>query len=142
MSFGFSVGDFVAVGNLCWTVYKRCKDSSGNYKELSNEVGALHNVIKETEELLSQQQLSPEQKSKLDLSRSGCEGILQDLDKLLAKYEGLGTKSQRTFDRMGFGMQNMNSIRTRLISNVTLLDTFNNVYNQPIYQFMNPIGPH
>jgi len=57
MSFGFGVGDFIAVGGLCWKVYKKCKDSSGNYAELSNEVSALYTVIKETEELLSEQDL-------------------------------------------------------------------------------------
>ncbi len=126
MSFGFAVGDFLAVGQLCWTVYKKCKDSPGNYAELSSEVGALHNVIKETEELLSQQDLTTEQKVKLTTCRQGCEDVLEDLDGLLAKYESLGTKSRRTFDRMGFGMQDMTGIRLRLISNVTMLDAFNN----------------
>ena len=128
MSFGFGVGDFLAVGRLSWSVYKKCKDSPGNYKELSSEVGALHNVINETEELLSQQDLTAKQKDKLNVSRVGCEDVLKDLDKLLAKYESLGTKSQRTFDRMGYGLQDINGIRIRLTSNVTLLDAFNNAY--------------
>ncbi len=133
MSFGFGITDFLAVGQLCWTVYKKCKDSSGNYKQLANEVGALHNVIKETEELLSQQELDSQEEKKLELSRSGCHSVLQDLNDLLAKYDSLGTKSQRTFDRMSFGMEDMNSIRTRLISNVTLLDAFNNLCVEPIH---------
>lgn len=128
MSFGFGVGDFLAVGKLCWSVYKKCKDSPGNYKELSGEVGALHNVMKETEELLSQQRLSPEQKERLKVAKTGCEDVLGDLDAMLIKYESLGTKSQRTFNRMGFGLQDMASIRLRLISNVSLLDAFNNAY--------------
>ena len=126
MSFGFGVGDFLAVGHLCWKVYKKCKDSSGNYAELSTEVGALHNVIKETEELLSQQGLTNEQGVKLMACRQGCEDVLGDLNELLIKYESLGTNSRRTFDRMGLGMQDMNGIRLRLISNVTMLDAFNN----------------
>ncbi len=133
MSFGFGVTDFLTVGQFCWTVYKKCKDSSGNYKQLANEVGALHNVIKETEELLSQQELDSQEEKKLELSRSGCHSVLQDLNDLLAKYDSLGTKSQRTFDRMGFGMEDMNSIRTRLISNVALLDAFNNLCVEPIH---------
>lgn len=126
MSFGFSVGDFVNVGGLCWKLYKKCKDSPGNYKQLTSEVGALHNVIKETEELLSQQNLNVRQKEKLRVATVGCGEVLQDLDHLLAKYGSMGTKSQRTFDRLGFGTENIDGIRTRLISNVTLLDAFNN----------------
>ena len=126
MSFGYAVGDFLAVGQLCWKVYKKCKDSPGNYAELSSEVGALHNVMKETEEMLSQQGLTKEQQVKLTTCRQGCEDVLKDLDGLLVKYESLGTSSRRTFDRMGFGMQDMTGIRLRLISNVTMLDAFNN----------------
>lgn len=126
MSFGFGVGDFLAVGQLCWKVYKKCKDSSGNYAELSTEVGALHNVIKETEELLSQQGLTSEQGGKLTTCRQGCDDVLRDLDELLNKYESLGTNSRRTFDRMRFGMEDMNGIRLRLNLNVSMLDAFNN----------------
>ena len=126
MSFGYGVGDFIAVGQLCWTIYKKCKDSPGNYVELSTEVGALHNIIKETEELLSQQDLTSQQKVKLTACRQGCEDVLKDLDGILIKYESLGTNSRRTFDRMGFGMQDMNGMRLRLISNVSMLDAFNN----------------
>ncbi|CAD6572394.1 MAG: hypothetical protein ASARMPRED_005318 [Alectoria sarmentosa] len=126
MSFGFGVGDFVTVGQLCWNVYKKCKDSPGNYADLSTEVGNLHNVIKETDELLSQQQLTTDEKAKLITCRQGCEDVLKDLDGLLVKYQNLGTKAQRAFDRAGFGMQDMVGIRLRLISNVSILDAFNN----------------
>ena len=128
VGFGFSVGDFVAVGQLCWIIYKKCKESTGVYAQLATEVGALHNVLKETEELLSQQDLTTKQKRKLELSKVGCEEVLSDLDKLLVKYKSLGTNSQRTFDRMGLGSQDIDSIRTRLISNITIFDAFNNAY--------------
>ena len=127
MSFGYSVGDVLAVGQLCWKVYKKCKESPGNYAELASEVGALHNVVKETEELLSQQALTTKQENKLLTCRQGCESVLKDLDALLVKYETVGTNARRTFDRMGFGMQDMTGIRLRLISNTSLLDTFNNL---------------
>ena len=126
MSFGFGVGDFVTVGQLCWKVYKKCKDSPGNYADLSTEVGNLHNVIKETDELLSQQQLTADEKAKVITCRQGCQDVLEDLNRLLIKYENLGTKAQRAFDRAGFGMQDMVGIRLRLISNVSILDAFNN----------------
>lgn len=126
MSFGFSVGDFLAVGQLSWKVYKKCKESPGSYVELSNEVGALHNVMKEIEELFSQQDLTPQQENRLLACQRGCEDVLNDLDRLLVKYESLGTNSRRTFDRMGFAAQDMTGIREKLISNVSMLDAFNN----------------
>ena len=131
MSFGFSVSDFLAVGQLSWKIYKNCKDSPEDYVELSKEVGALYNVIKETEELFSQQDLTPQQESRLLACQEGCEKVLNDLDRLLVKYESLGTKSRRTLDRMGFGTHDMNDIRSRLNLNVSMLDAFNNASVKP-----------
>ena len=126
MSFGFSVGDFLTVGAFCWQIYKRCKESSGKYAELSREVSALYAVLKETEELLTQQDSTTAQQARLATCRQNCEDVLQDLDALLLKYESLGTKSQRSFDRMGFGTHEIDSIRLKLISSASMLDAFNN----------------
>lgn len=139
MSFGFSIGDFVAVGRLCWTVYKKCKDSLGIHREFCDEVGALHNAIKETEELLSHHPLlSSEQISKLDLSTISCRKVLEDLNQLITKYESLGTGSWRPIDRMRYGMEDIGSIKMRLISNVTLLGALNNEYAEPVHLSLSP----
>ena len=37
MSFGFSVGDFLAVGNLAWTVYQSCKGLTKEFHEVCRE---------------------------------------------------------------------------------------------------------
>ena len=60
------------------------------------------------------------------MPRNGGLDVLKDLDGLLTRYESLGTRSQRTFDRKGFGLNDINGIRTRLVSNVSLFDAFIN----------------
>ena len=127
MSFGFSIGDFLAVGQLCWKTYKKCKDSTGAYAELSREVSALYAVLKETEEVLEHGNLTDAQIAKLLPCQQGCDQVLKDLNVLLAKYHSLGTQSRRTFDRLGFGNQDLIGIRQRIALNVSLLDAFNNV---------------
>ena len=126
MSFGFSVGDFLAVGKLCWSVYKKCKDSKGTYAELTGEISALYAVIKETEELVEEQKLSERQLARLLSCQKTCDDVLQDLDALLNKYQKLGTKSQWTFDRLKYGDEDINGIRQRITMNVTMLDALNN----------------
>ena len=37
MSFGFGVGDFLAVGNLAWTVYQSCKGLNEEFQEVCRE---------------------------------------------------------------------------------------------------------
>ncbi|KAL8869638.1 MAG: hypothetical protein Q9174_004122 [Haloplaca sp. 1 TL-2023] len=130
MSFGVSVSDFVTLGQLSWKIYKRCKESAGVYVQLTGEVNSLRSVLQETEELLSEQELSSQQERRLLPVRQGCESVLIDLDGLLAKYESLATSTRRGFDRMGMALQDVTSIRQRLTLNVDLLDAFNNSSSQ------------
>ena len=131
MSFGFSVGDFLAVGKLCWSVYKKCKDSKGSYGELTGELSELYAVIKETEELVEEQKFSERQLERLLSCQKSCDDVLKDLDALLIKYQKLGTKSQWTFDRLKYGIEDINGMRQRITLNVSTLDAFNNALVPP-----------
>ena len=124
MSFGFGVGDVIQITEICWKVYKKCSESPGVYKQLAGEVSSLHSVLKETEELVGQQTLSKRQRDRLLPCQESCDKLLKELDVMISKYESLGTKSQRVFDRMGMANQDVPEIRQRLITNVSLLNAF------------------
>ena len=125
MSFGFSVGDFCTVTTLAWQIYKACKDSSDDFKDLSNEVASLHIVLKESFEHLQEQDLDLErQKSLVGIGQS-CENVLKDIESRLDKYESLGTQSQRTWDRMKFGFEDTAKLKDRLLRSTTMLSSVN-----------------
>ena len=102
-----------------------CKDSSNDFRNISSEVASLHVILKELEENLSDQSMNSHQQAQLNVLGDGCNEVLKDLDNLLKRYQRLGTKSQRTWDRMKWGLEDIQTIRDRLISNVSLLATFN-----------------
>lgn len=124
MSFGYSVGDFIAVGHLAWSVYKSCKEAPESFGNISVEVLSLHAVLKEVEELLEDQPLSASKKNSLATITSGCQDVLKDLQRLTKKYESLGTKSKRTWDRMRWGSNDIAELRQRLTSNTVMLTAF------------------
>ncbi|MCJ1469068.1 hypothetical protein MMC07_007700 [Pseudocyphellaria aurata] len=126
MSFGFSVADFAALGQLAWKIYKACKDAPDSFKNISQEVSSLHLVLKEVEETLSDSALSAPQQSRLDSVGDGCRVVLEDLQFSLDKYNSLGTKSKRTWDRLGWGSKDIAELRSRLISNTVMLTTLVN----------------
>jgi hypothetical protein len=127
MSFGYSVGDFLSVAATCWQVYKKCKDSSGEFKDMAVEVSCLHSVLKETEEVLSEENLSDQQQARLKPLKDGVLDVLKELERRLKKYESLGTQSRRALDRMGWAREGgVVELRQKLISQTTLLDAFNN----------------
>lgn len=46
MSFGFAIGDFVALGTLAWRLYKCCKGASVQSREIGKELNSLHNAVR------------------------------------------------------------------------------------------------
>ena len=122
--YGFGVGDFVAVGTIAWNVYKSCRAAPGSFSNISNEVLSLHAVLKEADETIFRSPLSPESQARLKIIGDGCQCVLGDLQALVDEYESLGTQSKRTWDRMKWGQEDINEIRTRLISNATMLTGF------------------
>ncbi|TGJ83534.1 hypothetical protein E0Z10_g5243 [Xylaria hypoxylon] len=126
MSFGVSFGDLVLASTLAWRVYKACKDSGESFRRLSGEVASLHVVLKETEDYMGEfRDLDISRVNRLRILTDGCHGTLKDLEKLMQSYDNLGTQVQRTWDRFRFGLQDLTDIRSRLVSNVTLLTAFN-----------------
>ena len=123
-AFGYSVGDFVAVGTIAWNVYKSCRAAPGSFSNISKEVLSLHAVLKEADETIFGGPLSPESQARLKIISDGCQCVLDDLQALVDKYESLGTQSKRTWDRMNWGSEDISDIRSRLISNATMLTVF------------------
>lgn len=124
MSFGFSLGDFAVLGQLAWNIYKACKDAPEGFKNISQEVSSLHLVLKELEEIYPDADLSAAQQSRLEIIGDGCRAVLKDLQCTLDKYKSLGTRSRRTWDRLRWGSNDIEVLRSRLVSNTVLLTTF------------------
>lgn len=108
-------------------MYKRCKESSGEFKHLTTEVSCLHSILKEALRLLSEQTLDGDQLLRLDPLKQGTLDLVQELETRLNRYESLGTQSRRTLDRLGWAMDGgVQPLRQRLISQTTMLETFIN----------------
>jgi hypothetical protein len=124
MSFGFSVGDFISLGQLAWQIYKSCKESPESFKNVSQEVLSLHAVLKEVEETLSGYPLSQSKEASLLTITRGCRDVLQDLQSLILKYESLGSKTKRTWDRLRWHSDDIAELRARLTWNTVLLTAY------------------
>ena len=125
MSFGFSLGDFITVPTLAWQVYKSCKDSSDDFKTVADDVVALHIVLSEVVEPLKVQPISSPRQAHLAALTRTCQAVLNDLEKLLQKYDSLGSQSQRTWDRMRWGLEDISQLRGRLSNSTAMLTAFN-----------------
>jgi len=124
-----SVGDCLAIAKLAWTVYNGYKDAPGDFKNLSDEIKSLHNIVN-SDTLTAKfrdPKLTPEEGESLREILQGCSNVLQDLDNLLTKYKRLGSpqgSSLRALDRARWSQEDIVELRARLTSNTTLLNTF------------------
>jgi hypothetical protein len=96
-------------------------------------------VLKEAEEALSAQSLPSARREELKAVGDGCRCVLEDLDKLVKKYESLGTQSRRTWDRMKFGCKDISALRLRLVSNTGLLNGLLTALMRSVHVFRIPI---
>ena len=96
MSFGFSIGDFMALSQLVVVVYKQCRDAPNEYKALANEVRSLQNILQDVEDLLQGDKPSPEKKAELLQYGQNCDEVLKELNSLMTKYHSLDSHSKRT----------------------------------------------
>ena len=129
MSFGFAIGDFVALGNLAWNIYKECKTASAEFQEARNEVLSLHAAIRELQDEVDNKdsilnRAGVGRKQELDGLMRNCSDVLGQLEQLLTRYRSLGTKQKRTWDRVKFGSEGLQEIRSKLMFHTSALTLF------------------
>ena len=125
MSFGYGVGDIVAISKLAIKVYKAYKDAPGDYRHIADEVRSLHIVIKKAAQHFDSSTLSNDSRQEGEEILQGCQNVLEELDALIVKYSGLASGSTgQALQRIKLSAEDIAALRARLTSNTTLLTSF------------------
>lgn len=129
MSFGFSVGDFVTIGQLTWNVYKGCKAAPQEFQELAREFSSLHTILHELEDeaktplsLLNRR--GAERRSELDTLLANLSATLENVEDIVDRYHSLGRDQKKTWDRVKFATQDLADLRSRLQSHISGINLF------------------
>ncbi|KLJ07148.1 hypothetical protein EMPG_17362 [Blastomyces silverae] len=160
MSFGYSVADLISLTTLSWKLYKSCKSAPSSFASLSSEVLSLHAVLREAEEALfpsgqshdctagkiactctTPAALPPSAQENLRVIADGCNGVLVDLQSLIDRYESLGRKRSNTWGRVKWGAEDVGELRSRLASNVSMLNTFVSISQFTVQQKLDRYMP-
>ena len=125
MSLGYSVGDFIAISQLAIKVYTAYKDAPDIYGNISDEVAGLQVLIDKVEQQFKSTTISSNDRHNGQKILKGCQSVLEDLNSLIEKYKSLASTNKRLFfKRVKLGMEDITTLRSRLISNTTLLSSF------------------
>ncbi|KAL1882942.1 hypothetical protein Daus18300_000580 [Diaporthe australafricana] len=131
MSFGFGVGDFLAVIQLATKLRKNFSDAPEQFEVISDEVKSLAILLSDVAvyEESAVHKLDPSQAENLKTVVNGSTRVLQDLEELLSRYEtlnpGYGSsgryRPKRLWERLTFDSKDVVDLRSRLTSNITML---------------------
>jgi len=148
MSFGFSIGDFIAVIELANKIRKEFVGAPSQFKDISDEyvsriynrwvanslihrVRSLSIVIQDVDVVLSECEPDAQQNADLQEIAGSCHNVLIDLEKILDEYGELGSHSgdlgkrvKRAWKRLKWEPEDIRELRDRITSNVALLNTF------------------
>ncbi|KUJ21851.1 uncharacterized protein LY89DRAFT_729351, partial [Mollisia scopiformis] len=109
MSFGFSLGDFIAAIELANKIRKEFVDAPRQFKAISDEVRSLSIVLQDIDVNLSNHQINNQQETHLQEVSSSCRNVLNELEKTARKYQELeckggswSTKAKRVWKRLNW----------------------------------------
>ncbi|KAJ5363355.1 hypothetical protein N7541_004199 [Penicillium brevicompactum] len=132
MSFGFGVGDFLAVIEIAHRIRKEFVEAPVQFKAIAEEVRSLSFVVQDVEIDLSSKSLTEEQRDELESVVSSCQAVLFDLEKTLDSFKELATAdhtkrsiAKRAWKRLKWEPTEIQELRSRINSNIALLNSIN-----------------
>ncbi|CAG7985724.1 unnamed protein product [Penicillium nalgiovense] len=132
MSFGFGVGDFLAVIKLANETRKAFVEAPVQFKSISNEVRSLSLVLQDVEIDISAKQLDSQQQAELNKLSTGCHKVLDEVLKKIEDYTELSTTNdgkrnmaKRVWKRLKWEPSDVQELRLRISTNIALLTAFN-----------------
>ncbi|KAJ5426390.1 hypothetical protein N7465_001460 [Penicillium sp. CMV-2018d] len=131
MSFGFSLGDFVSVITLANKLRRDFVGAPSQFNSISREVRALTIILQDVDVQLPGYDIDDRQRKQLEEISHGCGTLLDELQDAIGKYkvvEYCGTsihkKARSIWKRVTWEPKDIGQLRDRLLSNVTLLQSF------------------
>ncbi|KAK8057885.1 hypothetical protein PG996_011822 [Apiospora saccharicola] len=125
MSFGFGVGDFLAVIKLATTIRKTFATAPDHLKAVSDEVKSLSILLWDIEVEVDNLDVSTDRSDKIHDILSGAQSVLKDLEAFLKKHDAVSGKGvKRIWARINFETADARDLRDRLSAHVSMLRAF------------------
>ena len=125
MSFGFSPSDIVALVNITSKAYNGWRSACGEYSEITGSLDSLLIVLERirTEALKPGSVLLRTSKDKQDLKDIlySTEPTVRDLHAVVLRHRSLGSSRQKNWDKLRFGVKNLEPLRTKLTQHVATI---------------------
>jgi hypothetical protein len=92
---------------------------------LAKEVASFKALLEITKETITSAELEREHAERIAIIISDCNECLKAVQVSVVKYNGLPTSSQRTWERMEWGSEQLSDLQLHLGRNIVLLSALN-----------------
>lgn len=128
MNFGFSPSDLVTLIDLVAKAYNGWKRACGEYADITTLLDdlllSLERIEREAEQPHSVLIRATKDREDLDDIFDGCRPTVRELHRELSKYDNLGRSRQRNWERLRFGIKNLDELRTKLTGHKTAITLY------------------
>ncbi|GLB07263.1 hypothetical protein AtubIFM57258_002592 [Aspergillus tubingensis] len=131
MSFGYGVGDFLALVKLAKAIRVRFVSAPDQFRHISEASKTLCNVLRDIKDIYEQAELDTQQEKHLDEISRSCRSGLNELLSKLDEYQeldlrtnSLGGTCRRVWKRLKWDQAEMDEICQRIQSNVQIFNLF------------------
>ncbi|KAI8714078.1 NACHT domain-containing protein [Fusarium sp. LHS14.1] len=128
MSFGFSIGDFLAAAQLAHKIRKDFSGAPSQFKSLSDETKLLSMVLQDVDVKVDETDLTPQQETNLEQAMSTCEAVLHDLQTVCDNFSDLDTSQghsrksiRRVWKKLKWEPNEARELRERISSSISML---------------------
>ena len=120
----------VTAAQLAWNLYKKCRDCPGQYKELSDDTKQLASMLREVEDLMTNDGHHVGSK-KVDCfgSIESCYSLLVELRDHLDRFQKLSNNQRTLPDRLKWDLSQVQRLHTRINHNIQILSMSLHRYN-------------
>ena len=119
------VHDIIAITGLAVRISIAYKDASNDYRHISEEVAALKLLVDKVAPHFQSTPISREDYEYGEKVLKDCQGVLEDLNSFIGKYQKLASINQRlVLNRVKLGKEDITVLQVQLISKTVLLNGF------------------
>ncbi|CZR61232.1 uncharacterized protein PAC_11128 [Phialocephala subalpina] len=129
MSFGYSVGDFIAALDLAVKLYSTFKNAPNEFAEISRELESFSVVLRSLKDQAGDPEsvLNRNATAKRSELMALCDNLvatMQELQKLYRRYEKTDRSKAKWLRRIRLGMEDLNSLRSKLTIHMSAMSAF------------------
>ena len=125
--FGFSVSDFITLGQLAFKVYRSYQDAPSSFNEVSEQIKILHINLEEVADRLEEddRRILPSQRATMQEVATSCQSTLDRLEGVISQYSAMDMQRQLTWERLRWQAQDQLQIKQDLTVKLIALSNLN-----------------